>query len=112
MTSPIKDLVRLITDRWWDKGNRIDAFAEVATSVLTELGLHEALGVQGAFDYLLRRQNPEQASGEHGAPNIVPVVRTPNFGVVLHFWFGQVAPPHCHDWHGAFQVIQGSCLHT
>lgn len=89
-------------------------FAPLATRALQKAQIHRQIKANDVLDWLLASETlPEQMdiAGMFGEPPVT-IYRGRRFTIQVIFWFTASTSIHDHSFSGAFQVLEGSSLHS
>jgi len=103
-----------IEDRWRDKNYDEQAFPDIAAEQLAEAELNERVTAWDAVRWVHSLpQLPIQhdVEAKFGNPPIT-LYSGPRFYIDIYFWVNGTTDIHQHGFHGAFQVLLGSSIHT
>lgn len=103
-----------IEEIWRDKNYDEEIFPAIAKDALKEAGLPEKVTAWEVMDWTLNQTNlPEQKDlpGKFGDPPIT-IYNAPRFHIDVYFWLEGTTSLHQHSFCGAFQVLQGSSIHS
>ncbi len=99
---------------WVDQNYDEEKFPEIASQALKEANLPEKVTAWEVMDWTLSQTHlPEQKDlpGRFGDPPIT-LYNSPRFHVDTYFWLEGTTSIHQHAFCGAFQVLQGSSIHS
>ena len=100
--------------RWRDAGEAPEAFAEIATEVLSAAALHEHATLGDWLAHLVgleafaRQVDPGERFGD--PPFTLRFCE--RFALDLYFWHEPSVAIHNHSFHGAFSVLEGCSMHS
>lgn len=103
-----------IEEIWRDKNYDEEIFPAIAKDALKEADLPEKVTAWEVIDWTLNQTNlPEQKDlpGKFGDPPIT-IYNAPRFHIDVYFWLEGTTSLHQHSFCGAFQVLQGSSIHS
>lgn len=106
------ELGRLIEQRWRDKNYGEEAFPEVAESALAEM---DAVGRVDPWEVTRYLHEGTELPGQQRSEFSdlpVGVYSGPRFRVEVYFWLDGTTAIHQHGFSGAFQVLEGSSIHS
>ena len=108
------DLGKETEKRWRDKNYDEEVFPSLAADVLKESNLPSKLSAWDVMEWTLdQTQLPEQRDlpGRFGDPPIT-IYNSSRFHVDVYFWLEGTTSIHQHAFCGAFQVLEGSSIHS
>ncbi len=103
-----------IEQTWRDKNYDDEIFHEIAVEALQEADLPQKVSVWEIAEWALRENYlPKQMDldGKFGDPPIT-LYNSPRFYIDVYFWLEGTTAIHQHSFCGAFQVLQGSSIHS
>ncbi|MEW6129415.1 MAG: hypothetical protein AB1757_20410 [Acidobacteriota bacterium] len=107
-------LGELIEQRWRDKNYDETSFPEIAAAALNEMPPHRHIATDAILQWVQAKNNlPRQmdVEGRFGNPPITLYVGQ-RFYIDVYFWLDGTTSIHQHSFCGAFQVLQGSSIHS
>ena len=112
---PFESLVKRAERAWGRARNKLDAFPDFATRLLTEFeyGFSKGQLDQGLTRWFLRAAElPEQVSlhNTFGQPPIT-LFNNGKFVIDIYLWLTCDTSVHSHGFRGAFRVLHGKSLH-
>src|ERR1051325_7448174 len=99
---------------WRRKNYNEDEFPAIAADALKRADLPSKLSAWDVLDWSLEQTElPRQRDihGNFGDPPIT-VFSAPRFYIDVYFWFKGTTATHQHGFCGAFQVMDGSSIHS
>lgn len=99
---------------WRDDNYAENVFPQIAANALNEANLPEKISAWEVIEWTLNQtQLPEQKDlrGNFGDPPIT-IYNSPRFHIDVYFWLEGTTAIHQHGFCGAFQVLQGSSIHS
>ncbi len=110
----IKALGSAVEDRWRAANYDEARLPDIAAEALTVAALHDAFSSLDILRWTLQQRSlPKQFDprGNFGDPPIT-LFAAARFHIDVYFWFEGTTAIHHHSFCGAFQVLQGSSLHS
>lgn len=108
------ELADEIEYEWRSAGYDEGAFPRIATQALVKANLHERVTVSQILQSLGTSSGlTEQRDMPGGFSNLpLTLVNCPRFFIDLYLWLDGTTTIHQHSFAGAFQVLEGSSLHS
>lgn len=109
-----EDLGSLVENLWREKNYNDAVFPKIATRALAEAGLTERVTPWEIVRWVhTAPQLPTQqdVDGRFGNPPIT-LFHGPRFYIDIYFWVDGTTEIHQHAFAGAFQVLEGSSIHS
>src|SRR5437773_4645451 len=103
-----------IESEWRAKDYDELVFPSLASEALSKACLPERLSAWQVLEWTLQQTElPRQRDvpGRFGEPPIT-LYSAPRFHIDVYFWFHGTTSTHQHSFCGAFQVLQGSSIHS
>lgn len=105
-------LGRRVQERWRRTSYAEASFSEIATAVLSEVDLAGQLAFEDVVDhFLLDDKLGPQSPFDFGEPPLI-LFQTEEFYIEVLPWLDGTVTVHQHGFSGAFQVLEGSSLHS
>ena len=108
------ELALLVESDWHQNNLAEAAFPKIAAAALERMPFHAELDAKALFEYgLLYEQKAHQTNPGYsfGDPPLT-LCRREHFEVGVLFWLDGTTSIHQHSFSGAFQVLQGTSLHS
>lgn len=109
-----RDLGSLVEQRWRDESYNEEVFPEIAEQALAETAPHGQVDPWDVIRWLnTTTELPEQRDipGMFGNPPVT-LYNGPRFYIDIYYWLDGTTSIHRHAFCGAFQVLQGSSIHS
>lgn len=112
MDAYFAELGNSVYTRWKKANFSLEAFPGIAVKALQAkpASRHVDLG-KLTRDFLLHDEQPHQSSSGFGQPELI-VYDNPKFYIQALFWLDGTTDIHQHEFSGAFQVLEGSSIHS
>jgi len=95
---------------WRAQGYDDSTFPGVAGEVLASLNPASALTLSGIIEHVVAPPPGSPLMPAHPASGVFTLFSGPHFALRAHLWGQDIAPPHAHEWSGAFQLLSGASL--
>lgn len=108
------ELGGLVEQSWRAVNYAEDRFAEIAEDCMLRFGLHERIDVWDAPAWTINQDVLPDQRDLAGAFGDLPITmfNSTRFHIDVYFWLDGTTAIHQHGFCGAFQVVQGSSLHS
>jgi hypothetical protein len=107
----IANLAKRISTEWLAANFTSATFSSIAAEALVKLAPHRHIDPIAILDEVVDAQFATGSVGSHPSTTVIHLFKGPLFDICLHVWGDNLGEPHSHGWNGAFQVLQGACLH-
>lgn len=110
--TPFTELGQAIETRWQAARYETQAFSAIAQTVLAEQAVTERISHEELIDWAMRNTLwPAQSGSRFGQPPLNVFIGS-KFYIEVLTWVESTTSVHQHNFSGAFQVLQGSSMHS